>query len=209
MGSGGGLVGNVAGLGAALAFRGIRFVQVFVQVPTTLLAGLDSVVLLKQAFNASGGKNLIGAFHAPSMVVTNLEILESLPWSQVRPALRELTKNVLAVDPGGIQWLCSLLRRSVPLTGWRLRSLVERSVATRAFVLRDDPYEKRERLVFEYGHTVGHAIGLVAGERYRRGESVGLGLLAAAGVANAIELLSDREVEVHRSLVAEAGVCPA
>lgn len=195
---GGGQTGNIAGLAAALLFRGVAFVHV----PTTLLAMLDSVVSLKQGVNSRHTKNAIGTYHAPAAVVADVTVLESLSMRHMRSGLCEAVKNCLVL---GSQ-LASTLPTIAGFTKARpmpkaLEEVVASHVQAKAKVLGDDPYERHQGLLFEYGHTVGHAIEFLTAGRVLHGESVGYGLLAAAETARLLGLLTDDDANYHSELL--------
>src|SRR5262245_34381098 len=158
IGFGGGLAGNVAGLLAALLFRGIRLVHA----PTTLLAMSDSVLSLKQAVNSGVGKNHIGTFYTPEFVWNNLDYLESLPADEIRGALCETIKNVLVISPQRLDELAGMLDPDCAYSADEFRHIIDVCVEAKTSVMADDPHERGEALVLEYGHTIGHAIELVS-----------------------------------------------
>ena len=158
---GGGLAGNVAGLLAHLFLRGARLVHV----PTTLLAMSDSVLSLKQAVNSPVGKNHLGAFHAPELVWSQLDSLDTLPQSQVRAALCEAIKNVIAICPDRHDELAARLRTDAVYSRAELAWFIGMCIDAKQQVMAADPQEKGRGLVLEYGHTVGHAAELVTGGR--------------------------------------------
>jgi 3-dehydroquinate synthase/2-deoxy-scyllo-inosose synthase len=178
---GGGTVGNLAGLLAAMLFRGIRLVHV----PTTLVASMDSVISLKQAINSSRGKNHFGVYHRPSAVLTDVRLLQTLPARERRSGLCEAIKNCLAIRPIAIQRLHDTMLVTDPDDAAALVWLLGESVAAKTSVMHNDPRERLSGLVLEYGHTVGHAIELHdhqarGPESLSHGEAVGLGMIAAA-----------------------------
>jgi 3-dehydroquinate synthase len=166
---GGGVVGDVAGLGAALALRGMRMVQL----PTTLLAMVDSSVGGKTAINHARGKNLVGAFHQPSLVWADLDTLDTLPAVEVQAGLGEVLKTALVGDAG----LLDLLERPDALE--QLEEVVARCVATKASVVARDEREGGIRAWLNAGHTVGHGLETAYGHgRVPHGIAVAYGLLA-------------------------------
>ena len=198
---GGGLVGNVAGLLAALLYRGVRLVHL----PTTLLAMSDSALSLKQAVNSGAGKNHLGTFHAPVLVWNNLDLLTSLPPEEISSALCETIKNVLGIVPGRYDELAVALRPDARYSLDTLAGFIDLCVHAKAEVTRHDPLEQREGLVLEYGHTVGHAAELLTGGALRHGHAVGVGMLVAARVSRLLGHL-DTEVEAaHHALLVRNG----
>jgi 3-dehydroquinate synthase/2-deoxy-scyllo-inosose synthase len=198
---GGGMVANLSGLVAALAFRGIRLVHL----PTTLVAAADGVISLKQAVNASVGKNLIGTFHAPAAVFVDVRWLRSLPQREWRSGLCELVKNALAADPDSRAALAERIT-AVPAEDRVIAELVQSGIRTKSKVMAKDPHERTSGLIFEYGHTVGHAIELASAGGLSHGESIGLGMLCAADVARRLVGLSEKAYESHVELLALCGV---
>ncbi|MBH8613441.1 iron-containing alcohol dehydrogenase [Pseudomonas mohnii] len=199
---GGGVVGNLAGLIAALLFRGIRLVHV----PTTLIAAADSVISLKQAVNLSLGKNLLGCFHKPTAVLVDLNFLRTLPASQMRSGMYEIIKNALTVATENIPLLESGLKPDANYSDAELMSFVEAGLLAKQKVMKADKCERKEALVFEYGHTVGHAIELAAEGRVPHGEAVGLGMIVAAEVSSRLGRLSDSDRQLHHRLFMRNGL---
>jgi 3-dehydroquinate synthase/2-deoxy-scyllo-inosose synthase len=199
---GGGLIGNLGGLIAALLFRGIRLVHV----PTTLIAAADSVASLKQAVNLSLGKNLLGCFHKPTAVLIDINFLRTLPATQIRSGMCEIIKNALTVATENIPLLESGLKPDAYYSDTELMVIVEAGLLAKQKVMRADKYERREALVFEYGHTVGHAIELAAEGRVPHGEAVGLGMIVAAEAARRLGRLSDSGRNLHHRLLRRNGL---
>jgi 3-dehydroquinate synthetase len=199
---GGGVIGNIAGLAAALAFRGVRLVHL----PTTLIAALDSVLSLKQAVNAPLGKNLIGTFYAPTAVLLDYAWLDTLPERERRSGLCEMIKNALAIVPERRGELGAMLRRDCRLDHDELAWLVDFGIDSKQQVMRFDERECGTGLVLEYGHTIGHALELAAPGVLSHGEGVGVGMLCAAEIAHRSFALSDADLVAHRSLLARIGV---
>ncbi len=197
VGLGGGVVGNVAGLLAALLYRGIRLVHL----PTTLLGMSDSVLSLKQAVNSPLGKNHLGTFHPPAFVFNHLDFLDSLPADEIRSALCEMIKNVLGIVPHRYDEVAGLLRTDGRYTPEVLASFIDLCVDAKTSVMREDPHERGEALVLEYGHTFGHAAELLTGGRLRHGYAIGLGMLAAARVSRELGLLDHDAQAAHRRLL--------
>jgi 3-dehydroquinate synthetase len=198
---GGGVVGNVAGLLAALLFRGLRLVQV----PTTLLGMSDSVLSLKQAVNSRLGKNHLGAYLAPEFVWNYLPFVDTLPSIEVRSALCEMVKNVLAICPECYDDVAALLRVDGRYDYRTLAEFVEICVRAKCSVMGRDAYERREALVLEYGHTVGHAAELLTGGDLAHGFAVGIGMVVAARVAARLGYLTDACVYRHIDLLERNG----
>jgi 3-dehydroquinate synthase/2-deoxy-scyllo-inosose synthase len=197
---GGGITGNVAGMVAALAFRGLPLVHM----PSTLLAMLDSVVSLKQGVNGSLGKNLIGVYYAPTMVLADTAYLRSLSREQILSGVAEVVKNALAITPRQVPILERIL--DGPLDDAAMWTLVRMGIESKLAVMQDDAYEKRRGLVFEYGHTIGHAIEHASRGRTSHGQAVALGMLAAAEIARFVTHLPSADVALHHRLIDRLGV---
>jgi 3-dehydroquinate synthase/2-deoxy-scyllo-inosose synthase len=198
---GGGLAGNMAGLLAALLYRGIRLVHI----PTTLLAASDSVLSLKQAVNSPAGKNHLGAFHAPQFVWADLGYAKSLPPAEIRSAVCELVKNVLAIAPDRYDWAVARLRPDAHYSTWELADFCAFCVDAKQRVMAGDPHETGPALVLEYGHTIGHAAELLTPGGLAHGLAVGLGMLAAARIAGELGYLTASDQHAHRVLLDRAG----
>ncbi|TDD60799.1 2-deoxy-scyllo-inosose synthase [Actinomadura rubrisoli] len=198
---GGGLAGNVAGLLAALTFRGLRLVHL----PTTLLGMSDSVLSLKQAVNSRVGKNHLGTFHAPVLVWNHLDFLATLPREETQAALCEMIKNVLGICPERYDEVAATLRPDARYAPRELAAFIDLCVDAKTAVMRDDPREKREALVLEYGHTVGHAAELLTGGALRHGHAIGVGMLVAARAAVLLGLMDPAEEGAHRTLLERNG----
>lgn len=168
---GGGVVGDLAGFVAAIYYRGIPFVQI----PTTIIAQVDSAVGGKTGVNATGGKNLIGAFHQPHLVLADVDTLDSLPPRERNQGFAEIIKHGVIRDR---TMLDDLGEQDLP-------SLIARNVAIKAAIVADDERETTgERALLNFGHTVGHAIENAAGYgRYFHGEAISLGLCAACDLS--------------------------
>jgi len=172
---GGGTVGDVAGLAAALALRGVPIVQA----PTTLLAAADSALGGKTAVDLSSGKNLAGAFHAPRLVVVDTSTLETLPLRAFRCGLAEVVKTSF-LDAGFHRAMARLEAPLAARTTAAVTEAVRRSLAVKARAVGQDPFERTgERAALNLGHTVGHALETASGNRLQHGEAVAWGLLAA------------------------------
>ena len=176
---GGGVVGDLSGFAAASLLRGVAFGQV----PTTLLAMVDSSVGGKTGFNRTAGKNLVGAFHQPSFVLCDPEVLATLPDADRIAGLAEVVKSAWLEGEGGVAALErdaeALARGDGPAT----IGAIERSVATKARIVAEDALEQGMRMHLNLGHTVGHGLEAAAGYGgLRHGEAVALGLVAAMRV---------------------------
>jgi 3-dehydroquinate synthase len=176
---GGGVTGDVVGFAAATALRGLPFVQV----PTTLLAMVDSAVGGKTGVNTSHGKNLVGAFHQPVLVFSAMQTLQSLPQRELRCGLGEVVKHGVLADPALLDLCVSAGPEILAGEGDVLAELVRRSCLIKAAVVSADERESGQRVVLNLGHTVGHALETVlsgTAQPLPHGECVAIGLLAEA-----------------------------
>jgi len=200
---GGGVVGDLAGFAAACYLRGVAFVQV----PTTLLAQVDSAVGGKTGVNHPAGKNLIGAFYQPRLVVIDTDTLASLPLRELRAGLAEVIKYALICDPELFEWLEAHLDALLAGDAAALAHVIRRSCEIKAAVVGRDEREHSERALLNLGHTFGHAIeAATAYTQWLHGEAVGAGLVMAAAMSQESGLLSAADCERVRRLVARAGL---
>ncbi len=200
---GGGVVGDLAGFVAATYLRGIPFVQV----PTTLLAQVDSSVGGKVGVNLKAGKNLVGAFHQPRLVLCDLTTLETLAAQQYRAGLAEVIKYGIIYDPA----LFARLERELPALLCReprtLAAIVARCCQIKAAVVGQDETESGLRAILNFGHTIGHAIEAISGYgRYLHGEAISIGQVAAARISAAQAGLPMSEVTRIAELFRGAGL---
>jgi 3-dehydroquinate synthase len=200
---GGGVVGDLAGFAAACYQRGVSFVQV----PTTLLAQVDSAVGGKTAVNHPGGKNLIGAFHQPQLVVSDTSTLSSLPGRELRAGLAEVIKYGLICDAELFGWLEGNMERLLARDPAALAHVIRRSCEIKAAIVGRDEREQGERALLNLGHTFGHAVEAATAYReWLHGEAVGAGLVMAAAMSRECGLLPARDAERVRRLVETAGL---
>jgi 3-dehydroquinate synthase len=177
---GGGVIGDLAGFVAACYQRGLDFVQV----PTTLLAHVDSSVGGKTAVNHPGGKNLIGAFHQPIAVVSDIELLASLPPRELRAGLAEVIKYGLLWDAAFFDWIESHIDALLAGESEALEHAIYRSCQIKAEIVSRDEREQGERALLNLGHTFGHAIEAATGYvQWLHGEAVGIGLVLATDLS--------------------------
>jgi 3-dehydroquinate synthase len=177
---GGGVVGDLAGLAAATYLRGIRYAQV----PTTMLAQVDSSVGGKTGVNHAEGKNLIGAFYQPKSVVIDIAVLRSLPRRELIAGLAEVIKYGIIEDPGLFSVLENRMEQILELDDQLLTHIIAASCAIKARIVEADERENDYRAVLNFGHTVGHA--LEAATEYRRflhGEAVAVGIIKATALS--------------------------
>jgi 3-dehydroquinate synthase len=195
---GGGVVGDMAGFAAACYLRGVDFVQV----PTTLLAQVDSSVGGKTGVNHPGGKNLIGAFHQPIAVIADTATLATLPPRELRAGLAEVIKYGLIRDAAFFDWLEVNIDRLLAGNAEALTHAIRRSCEIKADIVGRDEHERGDRALLNLGHTFGHAIESATGYgSWLHGEAVGAGLLMAAAMSRECGDLSDADVARLRALL--------
>ena len=200
---GGGVVGDITGFAAACYMRGIAFVQV----PTTLLAQVDSSVGGKTAINHPAGKNMIGAFHQPLLVVCDLDTLNSLPLRELRAGLAEVIKYGPIADAAFLDWIEAHLDALLARDPAALAYAVRRSCEIKAGVVGQDERESGLRAILNFGHTFGHAIeaGLGYGQ-WLHGEAVGCGMVMASELSARLGLVPRGFVERMQRLIERAGL---
>ncbi|WP_437605120.1 iron-containing alcohol dehydrogenase [Sorangium sp. So ce834] len=191
---GGGLTGNVAGMVAALLYRGVPLIHI----PTTLLAMSDSILSLKQAVNGPRGKNLFGLYYLPTASFISLKFLETLHCRELASGVNELIKNCLVFDAQRTSDLLALAARADHADHWL--ELVVTGIEAKQMLLRSDPYEKHIGICLEYGHTVGHALECQS-YGLSHGFAVGLGMLVSAAISAQRGMLTDEEYWLHFRLL--------
>jgi len=202
VGVGGGATTDLAGFVAGTWLRGVRLVLV----PTTLLAAVDAAIGGKTAVNTGAGKNLVGVFHPPAGVLTDLAVLTSLPRPEYVSGLAEVIKAGFIADPAILDLVEADPDGAVVPHGQHARELVERAVRVKAEVVTDDLREAGRREILNYGHTLGHAIERFEDYRIRHGEAVAIGMVYAAEVARLAGRLAPAEAARHRQLLAAVGL---
>jgi 3-dehydroquinate synthase len=200
---GGGVVGDLAGFVAATYLRGISFVQV----PTTLLAQVDSSVGGKVGVNLKAGKNLVGAFHQPRLVLCDLDTLRTLPMREYRAGLAEVIKYGIIYDAELFERLEremeKLLRREPNV----LAGVIARCCEIKAEVVSQDETESGLRAILNFGHTIGHALEAISHYgKYLHGEAISIGQVAAAKLSQEVLGLPPRDVERIGGLFDRAGL---
>jgi shikimate kinase/3-dehydroquinate synthase len=211
---GGGVTGDVAGFAAATFMRGVRFVQV----PTTLLAMVDASVGGKTGVDLPQGKNLVGAFKQPALVVVDPTVLETLPDEEIRSGMAEVIKHGIIADPAlfaqletsALQPSSSALRSPFSVLH-SSPSLIARALRVKIDVVEEDPFERGRRAVLNLGHTVGHALERLSGFALRHGEAVSVGMVAAAWIAVELERADASLAERVEAVLAGWGLpvrCP-
>lgn len=200
---GGGVVGDMAGFAAATYLRGIPFVQV----PTTLLAQVDSSVGGKTGVNHSLGKNLIGVFYQPRLVLIDLDTLDTLQSRDYVAGLAEVAKYGVVLDEGLFALLEEGRERILARDKELLRSIVKRCCAIKADVVAADERESGLRAVLNYGHTLGHAVEALTGyEKMLHGEAVAIGMVEAARISEQRGLSTSADTERITALLKGFGL---
>ena len=200
---GGGVIGDLAGFAAAVYQRGVSFIQV----PTTLLAQVDSSVGGKTAINHPRGKNMIGAFHQPRAVITDVATLDTLQERELRAGLAEVIKHGLALDAAFTQWLEGNVERLLARDPAALAYAIRRSCELKAQIVAADERESGRRALLNFGHTFGHAIetGLGYGT-WLHGEAVAAGMVMAAELSSRCGLIGTEVPRRVRALIGRAGL---
>ncbi len=189
---GGGVVGDLAGFAAAIYHRGIPHVQI----PTTLLAQVDSAIGGKTAVNTAQGKNLLGAVHQPALVIADVATLETLPKREFNQGFAEIIKHAIIADAALLHEVAQVSNLHAHQTAsWKLAPLIARNIEIKAaIVARDEQDVSGARAILNFGHTVGHAIERASGYgRFLHGEAISLGIVAACEVSTRKAGLSDEE----------------
>jgi len=200
---GGGVVGDLAGFAAATFLRGIAYVQV----PTTLLAQVDSSVGGKTGVNHQEGKNLVGAFYQPRLVVIDVAVLQSLPRREFIAGLAEVIKYGVIEDPALFKLLEEKMDKLMSLDRALLTQVIATSCAIKAKVVEQDERENDYRAVLNFGHTVGHALEAATHyQKYLHGEAIGIGMAQAATISAQQGFCDQRSLERIRKLIKKAGL---
>ena len=200
---GGGVVGDMSGFAAACYQRGVDFVQV----PTTLLSQVDSSVGGKTGVNHPLGKNMIGAFYQPQLVLIDIDTLNTLPDRELSAGLAEVIKYGMICDAPFFTWLEENMDRLLARDPQALAYAVERSCSDKAAVVAEDERESGRRAILNFGHTFGHAIEAVQGYgKWLHGEAVAAGMVMAARLSQLRGWISEREVERLSALLSKANL---
>jgi 3-dehydroquinate synthase len=209
VGLGGGVVGDMAGFAAASYLRGVGFLQA----PTTLLAMVDSSIGGKTGVDLPQGKNLVGAFKQPELVVADIATLATLPAAEFTAGLAEIAKHGLIADP--VLWQRLMIEEwthapaaygADRLLGHSLQTLVAQAIAVKQAIVEEDPYEGGRRALLNLGHTFGHAIEQVSGYEVRHGFAVAMGLVAAAHLSTALDHCSPSLPKMIEMVLARLGL---
>lgn len=202
---GGGVVGDLAGFAAAAYKRGVPYVQI----PTTLLAQVDSGIGGKVAIDLPAAKNLAGAFYQPKVVISDTDVLMSLSTRQVRNGLAEIIKYGVIKDSALFTYLEKNYKRAIRLDKKVLAHIIMRSVKIKARLVGEDELDnKAKRIILNYGHTIGHAIEAASSysNRYNHGEAIAIGMCVAAEIAFKLGLLKRDAAEKIELLIKRCGL---
>ncbi len=200
---GGGVVGDLGGFAASVYMRGISYVQI----PTTLQAQVDASVGGKTAINHPKGKNLIGAFHQPKLVLIDVDALKTLPRRDIQAGLIEVIKMGVIRDKVLFTMVEKELESIINLHTPTLIEMIARACANKADIVAKDEKEIGLRMVLNYGHTFGHALeALTHYKKYRHGEAVSIGMNCAAQLAVNLGMFSEVDFERQRTLLSRANL---
>lgn len=199
---GGGVVGDLAGFVAATYQRGVPLVQL----PTTLLAQVDSSVGGKVAVDHGQLKNMIGAFYQPAMVIADTGTLQSLPDEELKNGLAEVIKSAAIRDSAFFSFLEENMKKINSFDADALEEIVYRSVSIKAEVVAEDELDMGLRNILNYGHTIGHAVESAADFKIKHGQAVAIGMVAAAGIATRLGMLNEGEAKRLQELLRRAGL---
>ena len=200
LGLGGGMIGDLSGFVAAIYHRGIPHVQI----PTTLLAMVDSSIGGKAGVNTDDGKNLIGAFHHPSLVIDDVDVLKTLPRRELNQGFAEVVKHAIIADAKMFKGLQSWQASG----GAALQQLVRRNIEIKSKIVAKDVYDRTgKRAILNFGHTVGHAIERAGNYRkFLHGEAVSLGIVAACAISTKKAGFPSRERDAVVALLQRFGL---
>lgn len=194
---GGGVVGDMTGFAAATYLRGIDFIQI----PTTLLAQVDSSIGGKTGVDFDSYKNMVGAFHMPKLVYTNVSVLRTLPDNQFSGGMGEVIKHGLIRDREYFDWIAANKEKILAKDADTLKLLIQGSDFIKREVVEIDPTEQNERATLNFGHTLGHAIEKLKNFTMLHGHCVAVGALAAMNICKERGLVNQDEINAYRSLM--------
>ncbi|MBW2979964.1 3-dehydroquinate synthase [Candidatus Woesearchaeota archaeon] len=199
---GGGVVGDIAGFVAATFCRGVNYVQV----PTTLLAMIDSSIGGKTAIDHPLGKNLIGVFHQPKKVFMDLDTLKNLPKKEILNGLVEVIKHAVAADKAFFEFLEKNIEKILKLDAKLLEETIKRGCEIKARIVELDEKESGLRKVLNYGHTIGHSVESLSNYELSHGSAVAVGMVAEAQIAKEMKLIRQKDADRIKNLLEKAGV---
>ena len=200
---GGGVLGDLAGFVAATFMRGIPFVQV----PTTLLAQVDSSIGGKVAVNHPRGKNMIGCFYQPKAVFIDTDTLRTLPKAEITAGMVEVMKYGMIKDAAFFEYIDKNLSKILELDSDALEEIIYNSCKTKARVVELDETEQGIRAILNYGHTIGHALeALTSYKKYRHGDAVAMGMIYVSKIAREMNLADETVLKRQESLFLKLGL---
>ncbi|PIR21028.1 MAG: 3-dehydroquinate synthase [Deltaproteobacteria bacterium CG11_big_fil_rev_8_21_14_0_20_47_16] len=201
---GGGVVGDLAGFVAATYMRGLPYIQV----PTSLLAMVDSSVGGKTGIDTDYGKNLLGAFWQPKAVFADTKALKTLPSAHIVNGLVEALKMFMTHDAKSFSYAVHNLDKALACDVRILASIIQRAVTIKAAVVQRDEKESGERMTLNFGHTIGHAVEHLSNYKVMHGAAVAMGILLEAKIAEMLGLLSEQGFQIIRDVLAELDITP-
>jgi len=199
---GGGVTGDMAGFAAATYMRGIRFIQV----PTSLLAQVDSSVGGKVGVDFQGTKNIIGAFHQPAFVYINISTLKTLPKREFVSGMAEVIKHAVIYDSAFFDYLEQNMDQILSLDLRTLRYVIKRNCEIKSSIVQQDEKEQGLRAILNFGHTIGHAIESVYNFQFLHGECVSLGMVAVGRLACNMDIFSAEDHDRMTALLKKVGL---
>jgi len=199
---GGGVIGDLAGFVAATYMRGVPLIQV----PTTLLAQVDSSIGGKTAVDHGKLKNTIGVFYQPRMVIADIETLTTLPEDELTNGLAEVIKHAAIRSDDFFYYLDNNIEKAMEPDISALEDMVVESIRIKTEVVEKDEKEEGLRSILNYGHTIGHAIEAVSNFRLKHGQAVAIGMMAAAKISRRMEILDEDEVARLEEVIRRAGL---
>jgi 3-dehydroquinate synthase len=199
---GGGVIGDLAGFVAATFMRGVPYIQV----PTTLLAMVDSSIGGKTAVDHGHLKNVVGAFYQPKLVVADIDTLKTLPEAELSNGMAEVIKHAAIKDKYFFDFLNTNMKEIRELDLPVLEKIVVQSVRIKAAVVAEDEKEAGLRAILNYGHTVGHAVEIVSGFHLKHGQAVAIGMMAEAKISSRLGKLDQSVVARLEKVIGEAGL---
>ena len=199
---GGGVIGDLTGFVAATYLRGVPFIQL----PTTLLAQVDSSIGGKVAVDHGQMKNKIGAFYQPRLVIADTDTLETLPASELANGLAEVIKSAAIRDKKFFAFLENNIERAKSLDAEVLEEIVFQTASIKVGVVEKDERDLGLRGILNYGHTIGHAIESTSDFNMKHGRAIAIGMLAAARISNKMGTLDENEVDRLKRVIEKAGL---
>jgi len=199
---GGGVIGDLAGFVAATYLRGVPFIQV----PTTLLAQVDSSVGGKVAVDYNKLKNKIGAFYQPKLVVTDIETLHTLPQRDIVNGMAEIIKHAIIWDEKLFDYIETNFNKIIAFDAEVIEELIVKAVKVKAEVIEKDEKDTNMRNILNYGHTIGHAIETLSAFKFKHGEAVAIGMIAAGKISNKLGMLSPNQLYRIKDIIKKFGL---